>query len=115
MSIDPEGRGQWFEVAPGIRRRTIAAGEKMMQVWVQLDAGGKIPEHRHPHEQIACCISGTLHLTLDGVLHELRPGMAVHIPGNAPHSADVGVDTIVIDTFSPPREDMLQQDAAGKR
>lgn len=105
----------WIDIAPGVHRRTIAAGEKMHQIYVRLDAGSSVPLHRHLNEQIAFCVSGNLRLTIDGVLHDVKPGQAALIPGNVPHSADAGVDTIVIDTFSPPREDMLAQHAALKR
>jgi quercetin dioxygenase-like cupin family protein len=102
---------KWVDIAPGVHRKTIAAGERMMQVYVRLDAGSRVPEHRHVHEQIAYCISGMLRLTVSGTPHDLHPGDAYYLGSNIPHSADVFEDTIVIDTFSPPREDMLAQDA----
>src|SRR5262245_59362805 len=102
----------WIDIAPGVHRRTIASGDKMHQIYVRLDAGSTVPTHKHVHEQIAFCVSGNLLLTVDGVLHDLKPGQCCLIPSNVPHSADVKVNTIVIDTFSPPREDMLSQDAA---
>src|SRR5687768_3776257 len=105
----------WIDIAPGVHRRTVAAGERMHQVYVRLDAGSTVPRHAHHNEQIAFCVSGNLKLTIDGVLHDMKPGMAALIPGNVPHEARVEVDTIVIDTFSPPREDMLKQDREMKR
>ena len=104
----------WIDIAPGVHRRTIAAGKQMHQIYVRLDAGSVVPEHRHVNEQIAFCVTGNLKLTVNGVLHDLKPGQCAMIPGNVPHDARVEVDTIVIDTFSPPREDMLQQDAAAR-
>ena len=102
---------KWIDIAPGVHRKTIAAGEKIHQVYVRLDAGSAVPTHTHVHEQIAFCVSGNLLLTIDGTLHDLKPGQAAFIPSNVPHKADVKIDTIVIDAFSPPREDMLAQDA----
>jgi len=101
---------KWIDIAPGVHRRTVAAGETMHQVYVRLDAGSIVPLHKHVHEQIAFCVSGNLLLTIDGKLHDLKPGQSAMIPGNVPHLAEVKVDTVVIDTFSPPREDMLAQD-----
>ncbi len=105
----------WIDIAPGVHRRTIAAGDKMHQIYVRLDAGSNVPLHKHVNEQIAFCVSGNLLLTVDSVLHDLKPGQCYLIPSNVPHSADVKMDTIVIDTFSPPREDMLAQDEALKK
>jgi quercetin dioxygenase-like cupin family protein len=101
---------RWITMVPGIRRRTLVAGEQMMQMVVTLDAGSRLPEHQHPHEQITYCISGRLRLLLAGVAHELTAGQALHIPSHTPHAADVLEDTLVIDTFSPPREDLLAED-----
>jgi quercetin dioxygenase-like cupin family protein len=93
----------WIDIAPGVHRRTIAAGEHMHQIYVRLDAGSVVARHAHVNEQIAFCVSGNLKLTVDGVLHDLRPGQCAMIPSNVPHDARVEVDTIVIDKFSPPR------------
>ncbi len=111
MSIATNASEPWIDIAPGVHRRTIAAGKQMHQIYVRLDAGSTVPTHAHVHEQIAFCVSGNLKLTVNGVLHDLRPGQCAMIPSNVPHDACVEVDTIVIDTFSPPREDMLKQDA----
>jgi quercetin dioxygenase-like cupin family protein len=101
---------RWITMRPGIRRRTLVAGEQMMQMVVTLDAGSHLPEHQHPHEQITYVISGRLRLQLAGVAHELTVGQSLLIPGGTPHAADVLEDTLVIDTFSPPREDLLAED-----
>ena len=101
----------WIDIAPGVHRRTVAAGQKIHQVYVKLDAGSTVPMHKHVHEQIAFCVSGNLLLTIDGKLHDMKPGDSAMIQSNVPHMASVKVDTIVVDTFSPPREDMLKQDA----
>jgi quercetin dioxygenase-like cupin family protein len=101
---------RWITMVPGIRRQTIASGAEMMQMRVRLDAGSHLPEHQHPHEQITHVISGRLHLLIAGELHELAPGDSICIAGGVPHAADVPEDALVIDTFSPPREDLLAQD-----
>lgn len=100
----------WFEIAPGIVRRTVAAGEQMHQIVVTLVPGAHLPLHSHPHEQVTHMIRGRLRLVLGGVPHELGPGESLLIPGGVPHEADVLEEALVIDTFSPPREDMLAQD-----
>ena len=100
----------WITMFAGVRRRTLVAGERMMQIVVALDGGANVPEHRHPHEQIAHVLRGRLRLTLAGVAHDLAPGESLYIPSNTPHSAEALEETLVIDTFSPPREDLLAED-----
>jgi quercetin dioxygenase-like cupin family protein len=107
----------WIPICPGLKRKTVALGEKIMQVYVILDAGARMPEHSHVHEQICTCISGKIRLIVSGVAHELSPGESFMLQSNVPHAAQADVETHVVDTFSPPRQDMLKLDAeyAGKR
>jgi quercetin dioxygenase-like cupin family protein len=102
----------WFPIAPGIMRRTTAAGAAMMQMVVTLEAGAHLPLHQHPNEQLTYLLRGRLRLVVGGVAHELGAGDALLIPGGVPHSADVLEEALALDTFSPPREDLLAQDRA---
>src|SRR5690349_21851208 len=101
---------RWIQIVPGIRRQTLESGAQLMLMRVQLDAGSHLPEHHHPQEQITYVLSGRLRMVVAGAVHDLGPGDSVRMPGNAPHSVDVLEDALVIDTFSPPREDLLAQD-----
>lgn len=100
----------WFPIAPGIVRRTLAAGERMMQMVVTLAEGSHLPEHSHPHEQITYMLRGRLRMYIGGRVVDLGPGDAVCIPGGTRHAADVLEEGMAVDTFSPPREDLLEQD-----
>ena len=108
MTEQPKER--WFEVAPGIRRRTIAVTERMQQIIVELDQGAQLLEHHHPHEQITYLISGRLRFFIDGAARDVAPGETVALPGNMPHAVEALEASQAIDTFSPPREDLLAQD-----
>jgi quercetin dioxygenase-like cupin family protein len=103
---------RWFPIAPGILRRTTATGDHMMQMYVRLEEGTRLPEHKHPHEQLTYLLSGRLRLLVAGTAHDLGPGDAFLIPGNTLHSAIVLEEAVALDTFSPPREDLLAQDGA---
>jgi quercetin dioxygenase-like cupin family protein len=100
----------WIEITPGIRRRTITAGESMYQMRAELAAGSRMPEHAHPQEQIAHVIKGRMKLIVAGVPHELGAGDAFYLGSNVPHGVETIEDTTVIDTFSPPRNDYLALD-----
>lgn len=101
---------RWQPLFPGIRRKTLAAGEQLMTMLVELDAASVLPAHSHPHEQLTYVLSGRLRMTIAGREVELGPGEATNIPGDTPHSALVLEPTVCIDTFSPPREDLLAID-----
>jgi quercetin dioxygenase-like cupin family protein len=105
----------WIQIAPGIRRRTITSGAAMYQMRAELEAGSRMPEHRHPQEQIAHVIAGRMNLIVEGTPHELGPGDALYLASNIPHGVETIEKTIVIDTFSPPRDDYLALDEQARR
>ncbi len=102
---------KWIGMVAGVKRRTLASGRTMMQMIVRLDVGSHLPEHQHPHEQVTHVLSGRLRLTLAGEAHDLQTGESLYIAANIPHSADALEDAVALDTFSPPREDLLARDA----
>ena len=104
----------WIEIVPGIRRQTITTGATMYQMRARLDAGSRLPEHRHPQEQVTHVISGRVRMIVAGVPHELGPGESLYLPSDVQHGAETLEDALVIDTFSPPREDYLAIDAAAR-
>jgi quercetin dioxygenase-like cupin family protein len=72
-----------------------------------ISQGTTLPEHSHPHEQISYLVSGELELQVGDERHVLRPGDSLLLPGGVRHSALALQDVVVIDAFSPPREDYL--------
>jgi quercetin dioxygenase-like cupin family protein len=104
---------RWITIVEGIRRRTIASGERMMQMEVILEPGSRLPEHNHPHEQLTYVIRGRLRLIVNGEPRELGPGDSLYLHSGVPHAAEALEQTLVIDTFSPPREDLPAQDREG--
>ena len=64
-----------------------------------------MPMHHHPHEQITVILDGELEMEIGGVNILMTPGMVHVIPAHTPHSAVVKKDSIVIDVFSPVREE----------
>ena len=110
MSTSDKDGEKWIDMVEGVKRRTLVSGKTMMQMRVHLDIGSHLPEHQHPNEQVTFIQSGHLRLTVAGEARELHIGDSFYIASNVPHSADAMEDTVAIDTFSPPREDLLAQD-----
>jgi quercetin dioxygenase-like cupin family protein len=78
-----------------------------MSVYLTLDKGAIVGEHKHPHEQISHIISGSMEFEVAGEKRVMGPGEVLYIPSNVPHAAVALEDTINIEIFSPPREDFL--------
>jgi quercetin dioxygenase-like cupin family protein len=104
---------RWADISPEqltdtIERRFIT-GDSMTVGRFVLKRGGVVPAHAHANEQISIVLSGALRFTIDGVDTIVRGGEAMQIPGNAVHSVEVLEDTIVIDVFSPVRQDWIDK------
>jgi len=93
------------EMAPGIRRRTLAYGERLMVTQFLISRGTELARHAHPHEQVSYILSGELQMQVGGESYHLDAGDSVLLPGGMEHSALALQDVVVIDTFSPPREE----------
>jgi quercetin dioxygenase-like cupin family protein len=98
----------WQTVGEGVRRRVVLDGEKLMLVEVHFQPGGIGAQHNHPHEQATYVIKGRLNFTIEDDTRELAEGDSILIPSNALHSVLALEETILLDTFSPPREDFRQ-------
>jgi quercetin dioxygenase-like cupin family protein len=96
---------EWLPVGTGGQRRVIADGEKIMLVQVKFVEGGMVPEHKHVHEQITYVIKGRMRFTLPDKTVEIGEGENILLPSNLPHTALALEESLLIDTFSPPRED----------
>jgi quercetin dioxygenase-like cupin family protein len=99
-----------IEICPGITRRTVANGKTMYQMLATLAAGSRMPEHRHAQEQIVHILERQMRLIVDGVPHELSTGDSFYLASNVPHGVETVLQTPVLDTFSPPRDDCLAID-----
>ena len=105
----------WIEICPGIKRRTQTSGQTMYQMIARLEAGSRMPEHRHPQEQIVHILEGRMRLIVDGTPHELSAGDSFYLAGNVPHGVETIEATSVLDTFSPPRDEYLAIDEANRQ
>ena len=91
----------------GLLRQTLVHGEHTHLVKFNLGKGGKVPLHDHPHEQTGYLLSGSMRLAIGGKKYDLEEGDSWCVAGGVPHEADVMEDTVIIEVFSPVREDYL--------
>ena len=92
---------------PGVLYKTLALGEKTHLTEFRLAKGSKIPKHLHPHEQTGYLVSGRMRFMIGEETFDSEPGDGWTIAGNLAHMVDVLEDSIVIEVFSPAREDYL--------
>lgn len=95
-------------VEPGLLSRKVrATGGKMMMVEVFFAKGACGAAHRHEHEQLCYCLSGTFGFSVGDVHRTLHSGDSVHIPPNELHGAVCIEEGRLLDIFTPQRTDFL--------
>ena len=92
------------EVMPGFRGRFIHSGKMTFAFW-EIEEGSTLPEHSHPHEQVAIVNEGRFELTIAGETNVYENGRVAIIPSNAVHSGKAITDCKILDVFAPVRED----------
>ena len=95
--------------AEGMTRKVLLHGGKLMAVEFTFAAGTVIPPHSHPHEQIGYFVKGRFEMTVGGETRVVEAGDSYYAPSGVLHGVKVLEDGMVLDVFSPPREDFLTQ------
>jgi quercetin dioxygenase-like cupin family protein len=97
----------WEEVGNGVKRKIMAYDKNLMLVKVHFETGGVGVLHQHYHSQITHVESGLFEVEIDGIKKELTAGDAFYIPPNVLHGAVCKQAGVLIDVFSPMREDFI--------
>jgi len=92
------------EIVPGFTARFVHSEHMTFSYW-QVKAGAVLPEHSHPHEQVATLIAGKFEMTVAGETRIIEPGRVAVIPPEAKHSGRALTDCYILDVFYPIRED----------
>ena len=95
------------ELLPGVWLRTMAHGERTLLGEFKIGKGAVIPEHSHPNEQTGYLVSGRLEFVIEGEQQIAEAGDSWCLNGDTPHAATALEDSIVVEVFSPVREDYL--------
>jgi len=99
----------WEEVDKGMKRKIMAYDDKLMVVKVEFEKGGVGALHQHYHSQITHVESGRFEVQINGEKRILAAGDAFYIPPNAIHGAVCLEPGVLIDVFSPMREDFIEK------
>lgn len=95
----------WLTVAEGVRRRITVDGAQLMITEVEFEAGAVGALHHHPHEQATFIVRGRVRFTIEDQEYDLSAGRTIHIPSMKRHGVVAIEPSLLMDVFSPPRED----------
>jgi len=98
----------WEQVDAGVSRKIMAYDDRLMVVKVNFETGGIGTLHQHPHSQITHVESGVFEVEINSKKKVLNAGDAFYIPPNVLHGAVCLETGVLIDVFSPMREDFIK-------
>ena len=99
---------QWQDAGDGIVRQIMGYDEHLMMVKVKFQQGAVGTLHQHPHAQSTYVASGCFEVTIGDKKQILRTGDGYYVAPYLPHGCICLEAGILIDTFSPMREDFLK-------
>ena len=98
---------EWEVVGEGVQRQIMGYDDKIMLVNVKFNKGGVGPMHEHYHSQVTYVVNGEFELTIGAETKIMKGGDSFYIPPHVMHGAICLKDGVLIDVFSPIREDFM--------
>ncbi|MBO9198716.1 MULTISPECIES: cupin domain-containing protein [Niastella] len=98
----------WEDVGNGITRQIFGYDDRVMLVKAKFVTGGVGTLHQHPHSQATYVDSGVFEMTIGDVKKIIRKGDGYYVPPNVLHGCVCLEAGMLIDVFSPHREDFLK-------
>jgi len=96
-------------VEPGIKRQFLGYNEALMAVRVWFEKGAIGQLHQHPHSQVSYVESGQFDVTVGTETRTLITGDSFYIAPETLHGAVCKEAGVLIDMFSPIREDFFSK------
>ena len=97
-------------VADGMVRQILGYDDSLMLCRVKFENGAIGYTHAHPHSQVAYVESGVFDFTIGSETKRLVAGDCAYIPPNEQHGAVCIEEGVLLDIFSPVREDFLEDE-----
>ena len=103
-----DSKFEWETVDAGVRRKIMAYDERVMMVKVDFETGAIGKLHHHYHTQISHVHSGSFEVEVAGEKQVLNAGDVFFVPSNLIHGVVCLEAGMLLDVFSPMREDFIK-------
>ncbi len=106
FQVEPET--PWEDLGNGIKRQIYGYNDTVMMVKVKFAAEAIGELHEHHHSQVTYVESGIFETSIDGQSKTLKKGDGFYAPPHKTHGVVCKEAGVLIDVFSPHREDFLK-------
>ena len=98
---------EWEDLGGGVSRQIAGYDDNIMMVKVRFDPGAVGTPHKHFHSQTTYVAEGRFEFTVGDEKKVVSEGDVVYMEGNIVHETKCLEAGMLIDVFSPLREDFL--------
>jgi quercetin dioxygenase-like cupin family protein len=105
--VTPGGEARRSAPEPGLTRLIGAYNEKLFLAEHRMEKGWIGTKHSHPHDQVVYVVSGRLRVMCGDSPFEVGAGDSFVVRGGIEHQAAALEPSVVIDVFTPIRDDYL--------
>jgi len=99
------------DLGDGISRKILGYGPEIMMVRVWFETGSVGAVHSHPHSQTTFIESGKFEVEIGGEKRIMGAGDSTYMAPGVEHGSVCLEAGVLLDTFSPVREDFLGEGA----
>jgi len=92
--------------------RRVLHGTHLTVARFRFDKGNEVVMHHHVNDQVTMVQTGSLRMVVGDSEMILKAGDIVHVEPDVPHGNIALEDSVVVEVFSPVREDWLKADAS---
>ena len=107
LVVVPHTSGKQSEPEDGLKRCVLAYNDKLFVAEHEMVKGWVGKVHSHPHDQAVYVVKGHLRIICQGTTFEIRTGDTFVVRGGVEHGASALEDSVVVDVFTPCREDYI--------
>jgi len=100
---------EYQDLGNGIKRKIMGYDGQLMSVKVKFDKGAVGSLHTHYHSQTTYVVSGKFELTIGDEVKVISAGDGYYVAPEVLHGCVCLEEGILLDNFSPVREDFLKK------
>lgn len=105
-----ENETKWETIGDGITRQILGYDRHIMMVKIKAEKAGPVGvEHAHYHPQVTYVSSGKFEFTIGNEKKVVTAGDGMYMEPDVSHSCICIEPGIIVDCFSPMREDFLKK------
>lgn len=103
------GELSWEDLGNGLERKILGYNEELMMTHMRFKKGAVGALHKHPHTQVSYVVQGSFEVQVGSEKRVLSAGDSFHVPSNVEHGVVALEDSMILDVFTPMREEFLRQ------